>query len=356
MLLAAGLGTRMLPITRTMPKPVIPVLGRPMAIQVLRRLAEAGVTDAVVNLHHMPDRVRSVLGDGKALGLESLHYAHEEEILGTAGGIGNVASKLRGDGAFVVHNTDFLSDADIGAVLAAHRASGCLATLMLAPSRPGYTVVKIDDTDRVVSIGERPQAADGTGTDYVFTGLHVISDELLDRIPADRPGNIVTDVYLDLIAERALGAFVHDGFWWEFGSLASYFEGSLRLLGLPTERIRAIADTDPIREIDTARVAVGEGADFHSGVVLLGRVALGIASMIGEGSTLEDSIILPGAWVPPGSHLRRAIIGPGAELPVGSELVDGLICADFFPDAEPPPGTTRQDGLLFAALPPVSKS
>jgi NDP-sugar pyrophosphorylase family protein len=352
MLLAAGLGNRMLPLTRTLPKPAIPVLGRPIGAQILRRLAGFGVSRAVVNLHHLPERLRSVLADGSDLGLKGIHYSHEESILGTGGGIGKVAAELRGDGDFLVHNSDCLSDVDITALLAAHRASDCLATLVLAPSRPPYTFVDIDSSGHVVSIAGRPEPpADANARNYLFTGIHVLSDDLLDRIPPEGPSEIVTDVYLELIAERRLGAFMHDGFWWEFGDPGSYLEGSLRLLELPTERIAAIAMTDPVREIDDARVAVGEGSDFHSGVSLAGRVAVGMAAMIGEGSTVEDSIVMPEAWVSPGSRIRRTIVGPGTELPIGCELQDVLICVDPDPEADPPPGATREDGLLFTPLP-----
>jgi mannose-1-phosphate guanylyltransferase len=352
MLLAAGLGRRMLPLTLSIPKPVVPVLGRPLSAQILKRLAGCGVTNAVVNLHHMADHVRSTLGDGPSLGLDRIEYSFEERILGTGGGIGKVATRLRGGGCFIVHNSDCLSDVDLGALVRAHRDSGCLATLALTPSRRGYPTVEIDASCRVVAIGGRPQAAASTGVPYLFTGVHVISDDLLERIPGDRPADIVTDVYLDLIPQARLGAFVHDGFWWEFGSPAAYFEGSLRLLDLPEGRIASIAETDPIRDIHAARVAVGEDADFDAGVVLVGRVALGAASRIGEGSAVEDSIVMPGAWIPPGTQLRRTIVGPGTELPIGSELQDCLICTDTEPDSDPPPGATRQDDLLFAPLPP----
>jgi NDP-sugar pyrophosphorylase family protein len=354
MLLAAGLGNRMLPLTRTLPKPAIPVLGRPIAAQILRRLADFGVSRAVVNLHHMPERLRSVLADGSDFGLKAIHYSQEDTILGTAGGIGNVASELRGDGDFLVHNADFLSDVDLAALLAAHRSSDCLATLVLVPSRPPYTFVEVDSSGQVVAIGGRPEpAADATAENYLFTGLHVLSDEVLDRIPPDGPSNIVTDVYLELIAERKLGAFVHDGFWWEFGDPGNYLEGSLHLLDLPPEKIASIAMTDPVRDLDEARVAVGEGADFHSGVSLVGRVAIGMAAMIGEGSTVEDSVVMPEAWVSPGSSIRRTIVGPGTELPIGCELQDVMICVDPDPEGDPPPGATREDGLLFTPLPPA---
>ena len=117
MLLAAGLGTRMLPLTLTAPKPLLPVLGRAMARQTLRRLGGFGVEQAVLNLHHMPDRVREDLGEGAEDGLPRLSYTQEPQLLGTGGGIGNAAPHLRGDGAFVVCNGDFLADIDLDAAL-----------------------------------------------------------------------------------------------------------------------------------------------------------------------------------------------------------------------------------------------
>ena len=346
MLLAAGLGERMRPLTRLIPKPAIPVLGRPIAVQILQRLAKQGVTQAVVNLHRFPDQIRSLLGDGSALGLEKIHYSYEASIRGTGGGIGKAAPELRGDKCILVHNADFLSDIDVNELISNHMASGCPVTLVLAAGRPGYTPIEVDGEGRVLSIGGRPKAAER----YMFTGCHILNEEVLDLIPAGRPSDIVEDVYLDLIMQGKVTSQVHSGFWWEFGSPDDLLEGSLRLLDLPAQHAGRIAHTDPVYDVDDATAAVGAGADFHSGVSLRGRVALGFACTVAEGTVLEDSIVMPEACIGPGSHLRRVIVAPAAEVPAGFELESALVCMDTDPDAEPDPGTQRREGLLIRNL------
>jgi NDP-sugar pyrophosphorylase family protein len=167
MLLAAGLGQRMRPLTLTQPKPAIPVLGRPLVLQILERLRLAGVDEVAINLHYLPDILRRLIGDGGGPAMPAVHYVDEPEILGTAGGIRNAAPLLRGDGPIVVCNSDFLSDIDLHRVLDAHRASGALATLVLAPWRPGYSEVRWDAEGRVVSLAGLPDAPASTvaGTD-----------------------------------------------------------------------------------------------------------------------------------------------------------------------------------------------
>jgi NDP-sugar pyrophosphorylase family protein len=347
MLLAAGLGERMRPLTGLVPKAVIPVLGRPLAAAILERLAKTGVERAVVNLHHLPDAIRAVLGDGRDLGLAGLDYSPEPAILGTAGGIGKAAALLRGDGPFVVHNADCLSDVDLGALLRFHRTSGCPATLTLAPWREGYTPIAIDARARVISIGGPPGAEPGR---FLFTGIAVLSETILDRLSGDRPADIVKEIYLDLARRRELAAFVHEGFWWEFGSPSSYLDGSLRLMLLPAARLESVTRTDPVRRQGHVRVAIGAGADFHTGVELRGGVALGFGCRVGEGSELEDTVVMPEAWIGPGSRLRRVVVGPGAELPGGFEAESTLVCPDADPAAALPAGTSRRSGLRLTRL------
>lgn len=251
MLLAAGTGERMRPLTRLVPKPATPVLGRPIAVQILQRLAVHGVTSAVVNLHHLPDQMKSLLGDGKTIGLGGIHYSHETSILGTGGGIEKAAPHLRGAGSILVHNADFLSDIDVRANLSHHRSSESLVTLILAPARAGYTPIEVDEGGRVLSIGGRPEAdPDRVAGRYMFTGCHILDDEVLDRIPPGRPSNIIQDVYLGLVEEGRVACRIHSGFWQEFGTPADYLDGSLRLLDLSREELDGIAQTDPIVELD----------------------------------------------------------------------------------------------------------
>lgn len=354
MLLAAGTGERMLPLTRLIPKPATPVLGRPIAVQILQRLAAHGITSAVVNLHHLPDQMKSMLGDGRAMGLKEIHYSHESSILGTGGGIGKAASHLRGSGGILVHNADFLSDIDVRGLLSHHRSSDSLVTLVLAPAREGYTPIEVDAAGRVLSIGGRPEADPGlVAGRHMFTGCHVLDEEVLERVPSGRPSSIIRDVYLDLVEEGRVGSRVHSGFWQEFGTPADYLAGSLRLLDLTVEELEEIARTDRIVTLDGTRAAVGVAADFHNGVVLHGRVALGSACMVAEGTFLEDSIVMPGAWVGPGSRLQRVIVAPNTEIPAGFELASALVCQDTDPEGELAPGIQRRGGLLLRPLGPA---
>lgn len=349
MLLAAGRGERLLPLTRRTPKPAVPVLGRPMAVQILQRLAEAEIASAVINLHHRPDDLRNMLGNGRDVGLE-VRYSHEETLLGTAGALAHAAELLAGSETILAHNSDVLSDVDFHAAASAHRASGMPATLVLAPEREPYTVIEADPAGRVVSIGGRPGGGPSGTRRHAFTGIHLLDEGLLSRIPTGRPAHLVDDLWLDLVAEGRLGCVVHEGFWWEFGTLPGYLRGSLNLLDLSAEQRARIAATDPVAELGGARVAVGPGADFHAGVAVSGRVAFGLASRVAEGSRVEDSVVMPEAWVGPGCVVRRSVVGPETEVPAGSELEDVAVCADADPDAPLPAGIERREDLLVRTL------
>lgn len=349
MLLAAGLGERMLPLTRTVPKPAIPVLGRPLLAQVIARLAAAGVRSLSINLHHLPDQVREVAESAVPAGFDDLSFFEEPgPILGTGGGLKNAERALRGDGTILVRNSDFLTDVPIAEALAAHRRSGLPATLVLVPERPGYTRLDVDAAGRVASIGGTPplseEAAVFRGT---FTGLHFIEEEVLDRLPAGRPSDIVREVYRPLVAEGRLGAWIHEGQWLEFGTPREYLDGSMHLLDLPFSHLRRFAEPDPIREFPRARVAMGAGAEASEPETSLrGRVALGLAAHVEAGARVVDSVILPEAWIGPGARLSRTVVGPGAEIPAGFTLEEAMICADPGDGAALPPGVERRAGLL----------
>lgn len=349
MILAAGRGERFLPLTRTLAKPAIPVLGRPLAVQIATRLSAAGADRIVVNLHHLPSSLKEALADADEEARPKIRTTEETTLLGTGGGLRNAAPILRGAGPILVHNADALSDVPLEEVVEAHRDSGLEATLVLAPGRPRYTGIAVADDGRIVEIGG-PGDAEGRRP-FLFTGIHVLDEAILDRIPPDGPSDIVRDVYLDAMRSGTLGSWIHDGFWWEFGTPSSYLEGSLRLVRMdPDERLR-IARTDPVRPFGEGAAAIGPGADFHAGgIALRGSVVLGMASLIGEGVEIEDSVILDGAWIGPGCRLRRVVVGPGTEVPAGLDLESLLVCPDGEPDSPPPPACERFGGLMARRL------
>lgn len=342
MLLAAGRGERLLPITRTVPKPLLPVLGRPLAPWVLAQLASEGIDEAAINLHHLPQALRSALGDGSALGLRTLHYSPEpRELLGTGGGIVHAASFLRGSGPIIVRNSDFLADIELPKVLSAHARSGCAATLVLAPHRPGYTPVAVGAGRRVAKFGAR------YGGEFLFTGYQVIEESIIDRLPVNRPSDIVRDAYVELAAAGKIGAYIHDGFWWEFGNPEQYIEGSRRLVEMPTDERLAIGDFDPVKRIGNVPAALGPGVVLHGdGIEISGFVVAGLGVLVGENVRLEDTIVMPEAWIGPGSSLKRCIVGPGSELPAGFRAEDAVLATDPDPKGPVPDGCARRDGIL----------
>lgn len=348
MFLAAGLGERLLPLTRVVPKPLLPVLGRPLASQILAKMAAEGIDEAVINLHHLPQRLRDALGDGEPLGLRALHYSLEEhELLGTGGGLAQAERWLKGNGTILVRNSDFVADIPLAKALASHLRSGCPATLVVVPHRAGYTSVELNARGGVAAFGGREGKARAMSDRFLFTGYHLLEEAVLAAIPRGRPSDIVREVYMPLAAEGRLNAHVHDGFWWEFGEPHEYLEGSMRLIELPADRRNRLGDFDPVRSIGDAMAAVGAGADLHApGIVLTGRVAIGLGVMVGEGAILRDSVIMPEAWVGPGSRLRRCIVGPGTEIPVGFEASNAIVVTDPDPATVLPSGTERVAGLL----------
>jgi NDP-sugar pyrophosphorylase family protein len=347
MLLSAGLGLRMRPLTHRVPKPAIPVLGRPIAVEILNKMKCHGVDEVVINLHHLPEEVVRIVGEGEPAGLPDVRYSREETILGTGGGLRRAAGMLRGDGPILVHNCDFLSDIDLQAVVAEHRASGNLATLVLAEARPGYSVVHVDRAGTVLSIADRPPVSpDRIEASALFTGCHVIDEALLDRIPVGRPSCIVADVYRELIEEGRLGSYLHHGFWWEFGTPENYLDGSLNLVDLPLEKRLAITTHDGVRKINGGVAAMGAGAVLQPGARIEGRAAVGLACLVGRNSEIRDSVIMPEAWIGPGSRLERVIVGPGVEIPAVSFFRNALICRRTGSGRDSAPGVRRDGDLL----------
>lgn len=328
MLLAAGFGKRMLPLTLAMPKPAVPVLGRPIVMQALSALASDGVEHVVVNLHHLPDYLPTLIGED-APGIPAISYSPEPEILGTAGALRQARPLFRGDGPLVVTNGDFLADIPLQEVLRAHRESGHAATLVLAPPRSGYSKVLRDEGGRIVSLAGRPDPPSAARcTEHLFTGFHIVGRQALERIPAEGPSNIVTDVYVDLAREGRLGSYLHEGFWWEFGDPSLYWEGSMRMLDLYRETGKRVSDHDPVQEIGDAIAAVGAGARWDATSELRGRVAVGFAAQVGRGALLEETLVMPEAWVGPGARLSRSVVAAGVEVPIDFEAADSLIVAD----------------------------
>jgi NDP-sugar pyrophosphorylase family protein len=226
MVLAAGLGTRLRPLTDDRPKAMVEVGGRPLITYNLDLLRRFGIVDVVINLHWHGRVIRDALGDGSALGLR-IRYSPEDPLLDTGGGIKHAEGMLAGDD-FVVMNADTVSDVPLDRVIERHRARGAAATLVLRhdAEQARYGLIEIDPDDRVRRMLGKPADAPSALTPYMFAGVHVLSPLVFRFMPAGGIFSITRDTYPAMMAADApLYGFPYDGFW--------------RVIDTPADRDRA---------------------------------------------------------------------------------------------------------------------
>jgi NDP-sugar pyrophosphorylase family protein len=226
--LSAGYGTRLWPLTEDRTKPAIPILGKPLVGYVAEYLAAFGIDEIIVNLHHRPESVRNALGDGSRFGVK-LYYVEEPEILGTSGALDN-AREFFLDETFVVVNGKIITDIDLNAALETHRQTQALATLVLLPNsnRELFTVVQTKD-GLIRGFGGMPTPADEAP--LMFTGIQIMEPDIFNYIPRGVFSHSTTDVYPKAWAKgERIAAHVTTGRWRELSTLQRYLDISLELM------------------------------------------------------------------------------------------------------------------------------
>ena len=222
MVLAAGRGLRLRPLTDTTPKALLEIGGRPMIEYPLRMLAAAGVEEIVVNLHHLGEQIRTMLGDGDRYGVR-VHYSPEDSALDTGGALAR-AKALLADAHFALANCDALLDPDLHALWSLHETRGALATLVVRadPQAARYGALDLDATGRVRRFLERPVDSTEPLERRMFSGVHVLSPEIFSHMPADGVFSITRDVYLPLVERGApIYGFDYAGYWRDLGTADS---------------------------------------------------------------------------------------------------------------------------------------
>lgn len=318
MLLAAGLGTRLRPLTYELPKPMVPVLGRPVMEHILRLLAKHGFDDVVANLHYFPDLIRGRFGDGSDYGVR-LVYSHEPELLGTAGGVRNVRDHF-GDETFLIISGDALTDIDLGALWAAHKEKGGIATLALkrVEDTSQFGVVIVGEDGRIQGFQEKPDPAEAL-SNLGNCGIYVFEPEIFDYFPDTEFVDWAMDVFPTLLAQD-VSFYGHEfpDYWNDVGSLEEYRQGNFDALeGRVRVDMAANGAAAPGDAEVEGPVYIGEGCEIASGVRLTGPVVIGDGSRIGENSALRDTIVWPHTDVDPGTVLIGAVAG---ERPLAEKL------------------------------------
>ena len=300
MVLCAGLGTRLRPLTERCPKPAVPVCGVPLVRYTLGLLAGAGVRRAVVNVHHLPEQMAAeARAAAAALGLELL-VSEEPVIAGTGGALREARPLLAGADAVVVVNGDVLFDVDLGSALAAHQASGALATMVLTAMPPGgrYAAVELDEGGRVRRIAGRYGPGGEGLTPWHFPGVHVLSPELLARVPAAPfEVDVNREVYPPLMARGLVRGLVTSGYWNDLGAPDRYLAANL--------------------DVAAGRVPLGRFG-------LAAPPAISPDAVVERGAVVRDAVVGAGCRVPAGARLDRAVLWPGTALAPGEVLVEAI--------------------------------
>jgi len=317
MVLSAGYGTRLWPLTEDRTKPAIPILGKPLVGYVAEYLARFGVDDIVVNLHHRPESVRKALGDGSQFGVK-LQYVDEPEILGTSGALDN-AKSLFLDDTFVVVNGKIITDIDLAAALDTHRKTGAIATLVLIRNikRELFTVVQTKD-GLVTGFGSMP--SDNDQDPLMFTGIQFMEPAIFRYIPQRVFSHSTTDVYpAAMAAGEKIAAHIATGRWYELSTLQRYLEISLELMKDTGNTVTVgaactISGEAEIREaILWDRVKIDAGARVN-------RAVLADGVTISSGETIQNAVVVPAALVsglvPPQKALKGHLAGENFVVPL----------------------------------------
>jgi mannose-1-phosphate guanylyltransferase len=318
LILAGGEGTRLRPLTSTVPKPVVPLVDRPFIMFMLDWLRRHGVDDVVMSCGHLASGVRNVLGDGSALGIR-LRYVEEPRPLGTGGAL-KFAEELLED-RFLMLNGDVLTDLDITAQIAQHERTGARGTLALTPVEDpsNYGLVRTTGDGVVTEFVEKP-SADQIDTHNISAGCYVLEKDVLDLLPADEPASIERDVFPQLVGNGLYG-YVGEGYWLDIGTPERYLEGTFDILEGTVESPVAMGNgflsvADDVendgRIIPSALVM--PGCRIGDGARIGGRVVLESGVTIGEGTTIERAVVLQGTEIGANCTVSGCIIGGGVRI------------------------------------------
>jgi mannose-1-phosphate guanylyltransferase len=316
--LAAGLGTRLRPLTEHRPKPLVPVCGVPLLAYSLASCARYGLREVVVNAHWLHEQVEAWAGEREGVQVEV--STELPDILGTGGGLKRVADRL-GD-TFAVLNADVLHDVDLGALLAAVPAGGAAMALRPDLDAARYGVVAADEEGVVVELTSVARAAPAGAVDRGthFSGIHALHRDVLDRVP-DGFACIVRTAYKELVPARLVRGVRYGGLWLDAGDPAAYVDANLEVLGGV-----AALPLDPFARAAWARTGAGREVGDRgvvAGAEVRGAAWIGPGASIGAGAVLQDCVIGAGAVVAPRSRLREVVVWDGAE--VGGERARGVV-------------------------------
>jgi mannose-1-phosphate guanylyltransferase len=338
MIMAAGVGSRLEPLTCNIPKPMVPVVNRPAMEHIINLLVKNNITQVAANLWYLPDKIQSYFGDGSKFGVE-LCYSPEKDLMGTAGGVKKLESFL--DETFVVISGDALTDMDLQALINRHHQTGAIATIALkeVTDPRQFGVVIIDEDGRIKAFQEKPEPAEALSK-LANTGVYVFEPEIFKYIPADTLYDFGKELFPKLVEmAAAFYGYKMKGYWCDIGTLNQYRIANYDVLkGLVNIDIPGIWHPNAVyvgeRTIvaPTARfgpkVVMGRNCHIGYGVEIFGETVIGDNCVIEAGASIFGSIVWNNTQIGRDARLVECVVGSECYLKDGSVIGAGVILSD----------------------------
>jgi mannose-1-phosphate guanylyltransferase/phosphomannomutase len=335
-LMAGGSGTRLRPLTCDLPKPMVPILNRPIAEHIVNLLRRHGITEVIATLHYLPDVMRDYFQDGKDFGVQMTYAVEEDQPLGTAGCVKNIAELL--DDTFIVISGDSVADFDLQAAIRFHKAKGSKATLVLTrvPNPIEFGVVITDDENRICRFLEKPSASE-IFSDTVNTGTYILEPEVLDYLPDNQESDFSKDLF-PLLLEKGepMFGYISESYWCDVGHLEAYREAQYDALyrkvvvdyaydeSAPELWVGQNTFIDPSAKIQPP-VIIGNNCRIGARVTIDPGTVIGDNVTIGNDADLKRPVIWNGAIIGDEAHLRACTISRGARVDRRAHVLEGAV-------------------------------
>lgn len=377
-LMAGGEGTRLRPLTCDLPKPMVPILNRPIAEHIINLLKRHRITEVVATLYYLPDVMREYFRDGSDFGVQITYAVEEDQALGTAGCVKNIAALL--NSTFLVISGDSMTDFDLTAAIEFHRAKQSKATLVLTrvPNPMEFGVVITEKDGRICRFLEKPSSSE-VFSDTVNTGIYILEPEVLDYLPTDEPTDFSNDLF-PLLLEKGepLYGYIAEGYWCDIGNLDAYREAQYDALQGKVKVEFAYPEQEPQLWIGantfidaeakiSPPVLIGENCRIGSRVTLEAGTVIGDNVAIGADADLKRPIIWNGALIGEECHLRACVIARGARVDRRAHVLEGAVVGSLslvgeeaqvsagvrvWPSKKIDPGATLNINLIWGSTAP----
>ncbi len=335
-LMAGGSGTRLRPLTCDLPKPMVPILNRPIAEHIINLLKRHQITEVVATLHYLPDVMRDYFQDGSDFGVQMTYAVEEDQPLGTAGCVKNIAELL--DDTFLVISGDSITDFDLSAAIEFHKSRNSKATIVLTrvPNPIEFGVVITDDQMRIRRFLEKPSTSE-IFSDTVNTGTYILDPSVLDYLPVNKESDFSKDLFPLLLQKgEPMYGYIAEGYWCDVGHLDAYRESQYDALH---QKVKLDYDyeeikpglwvgqntyIDPTAKIETPAL-IGSNCRIGPRVTIEAGTVIGDNVTVGADADLKRPILWNGAIIGEEAHLRACVISRGTRVDRRSHVLEGAV-------------------------------